>query len=160
MAKASGVAIGVFGCLGVVVAGLIVGFTALFYFGFVQRGGVYDGLRVRLNQSTLNDLMPKIELYKIEHGVYPDTLEQLAASATKSAPVMIYDATITGLSATPREFFYRRVGCDHYYLRAVGPDNIPFTADDLIPDIDSSSQAKLGLLMQRQPADEVACKTG
>ena len=160
MAKASGVVIGMVGCLGVAVVGLIVMFTGLFYFGFVQRGGVYDGLRVELNQSLLNNLMPQIELYKIEHGTYPGTLEQLAASAPKNTQIMIYDSTITGLPPTPRTFFYRRVGCDHYYLRAVGPDNTPFTADDLVPNFDPNSATRLGLLTQRRPADEVACKTG
>jgi len=36
-------------------------YGALFYFGFAQRGGVYDDLRVKLAQTSINSLVPSIE---------------------------------------------------------------------------------------------------
>src|SRR5947209_6723444 len=40
-------------------------YGGLFYFGFVQRGGVYDHLRVQLAQSQLNALVPAVEFCKL-----------------------------------------------------------------------------------------------
>jgi hypothetical protein len=70
---------------------------------------------------------------------------------------MIYDASITGLNAHPRLFFYQRIGCDHYYLRAVGPDGLPFTRDDIVPDVDPATATKLGLLTAKQAVAEAPC---
>src|SRR5437899_13089066 len=39
-------------------------YGSLFYFGFVQRGGIYDDLRRRLAQTELNSLVQSIEYYK------------------------------------------------------------------------------------------------
>jgi hypothetical protein len=87
----------------------------VFYFGFVQRArglrrpalfsghGVYDGLRARLNQSTLDALTPQVELYRIGHGEYPKDLDQLAAGAPKASPIMIYDANVARAAGGLRE---------------------------------------------------------
>ena len=54
-------------------------YGALFYFGFVQRGGVYDELRQQLTVNTLSTLVSEIEFYRLQHGAYPESLEQLRA---------------------------------------------------------------------------------
>jgi len=120
--------------------------------------GVYDGLRARLNQSTLDALTPQVELYRIGHGEYPKDLDQLAAGAPKASPIMIYDANVAGAAGGLREFYYRPVGCGHYYLRSVGLDGVPFTQDDIVPDTDPATRTRIGLLIQRQPAMEAPCK--
>ena len=39
-------------------------YGSLYYFGFKQRGGVYDDLRDKLNQKTINSLVQSIEFFK------------------------------------------------------------------------------------------------
>lgn len=122
-------------------------YGGLFYFGFVQRGGVYDGLRAQLAQSTINALVPQIEFYRMEHGAYPASLQDLRRDAHGQALVMGFDPS----SLVPRPFYYERVGRDHYYLRGVGPDGKPFTADDLVPSVAVPPGSGIGLLKQRVP---------
>ena len=127
-------------------------YGALFYFAFGQRGGVYDDLRTKLAQSTINSLIPEIEFYKLQNGKYPESLEALRASLPKDSFVMVFDPSAgSGFGANPRYFFYARVGDDHYYLRGLGADGQPFTADDILPQVPSVPGSKLGLLIERPP---------
>lgn len=123
----------------------VVLYGGLFYFGFMQRGGVYDGLRAQMAQSTIDELVPRIEFYRMEHGAYPASLKDLRSGAQPM--VMIFDPS----SIVPRPFYYERVGSDHYYLRGVGPDGKPFTADDLVPAVNVPPGSGIGLLKQRVP---------
>lgn len=128
-----------------------IGFTfllygGLFYFGMVQRGGVYDDLRGKLAQTQLNQLVQSIEFYKIGHGTYPASLEELQKSSPNTL-TFVYDVTDVNSETRPRYYYYERVGTDHYYLRGVGHDLQPFTADDVVPQVDASSADKLGLLV-------------
>jgi hypothetical protein len=154
-----GVVVGALGCLGAIALFAVVGFSALYYFGNVQRGGVYDDLRSKLNQSQMTSLYPQIEIYKIQHGVYPDSLTELVNSLPKGSPIYLYDASAS-VSKEPqkfREFYYARVGCDHYYLRSAGLDAIPFTPDDDLPIVEAGAGSKLGLLVRRNLREPKAC---
>jgi hypothetical protein len=133
-----------------------IGFTiilygALFYFGFMQRGGVYDDLRTKLAQTTLNSLVQSIEFYKVQHGDYPESLKVLQESLPKDSFTTVLDPTDVKVGGQPRYFYYERVGQDHYYLRGVGPDGQPFTPDDIVPQLSSAPGSEVGLLLQRQP---------
>ena len=124
-------------------------YGALFYFGFAQRGGVYDEMRRQLAVNTLSTLVSEVEFYRLQHGVYPESLEQLQKSQPNK-PIFIYDTSSTPLSSEPfRLFYYERSGDTHYYLRSVGNDGEPFTGDDILPDIGQSENGKIGLLMQK-----------
>jgi hypothetical protein len=127
-------------------------YGALFYFGFVQRGGVYDDLRAQMAQANLNTLVPSIEFYKIQHGQYPESLAVLQQSLPKNGAtyVTVFDPTDVHIGRQPRYFYYERVGQDHYFLRGVGPDGQPFTADDIVPQVSSTPGSKVGLLLERQ----------
>ena len=130
-----------------------IGFTfvlygSLFYFGMVQRGGVYDELRVQLAQPTINSLVPSIEFYKTQNGQYPESLKSLQESLPKESFVSVFDPTVIGIQEQPKYFYYERVGADHYYLRGVGQDGKPFTADDVIPQIAATPASKIGLLLE------------
>ncbi|WP_139350540.1 type II secretion system protein GspG [Rhodanobacter sp. B04] len=120
-------------------------YGSLFYFGFVQRGGVYDGLRAQMAQSTIDALVPQIEFYRLQHGTYPPSLDALRKSSSAQSVLMTFDPSTT----IPRPFYYERVGSDHYYLRGVGPDGKAFTADDLIPDVDVRDGSRIGLLKRK-----------
>ena len=120
-------------------------FGALFYFGFVQRGGVYDSLRAGLAQSQLNELVPYIELYHAQHTDYPETLEQVAAIIPANTPVMIQDSSAP--PDQPRTYYYKRLDAQHYILRSVGADGIPFTNDDIVPN--GYGAVRTGLVLER-----------
>jgi hypothetical protein len=125
-------------------------FAALFYFGFVQRGGVYDDLRAQLTQTQLNQLVPYIELYRTQRGAYPDSLEQVAELIPANTPVMIQDTSMMQVGPTGRLYYYERVGEDHYILRSVGADGAPFTNDDIVPN--GFQSGGVGLLLEKPAA--------
>ena len=115
------------------IAFTLVLYGALFYFGFAQRGGIYDDLRAQLAQGTINSLVPSIEFYRIQNGKYPESLKVLQESLPKEGFVSIFDPSVLEFGAQPRYFFYERFGEDHYYLRSVGADGRPFTAEEVAP---------------------------
>jgi hypothetical protein len=142
----------------VLVGAVGIGFTivlygALFYFGFSQRGGIYDDLRTKMAQNNLNSLVQSVEFYKLSHGEYPDSLETLKASLQKGSFESLYviDPRMLSVGKGGQYFYYRKVDADHYYLRGVAPDGKPFSTGALVPQI-TSSGGKLGLLIDPPPA--------
>jgi hypothetical protein len=132
----------------------IVLYAGLFYFGFVKRGGIYDELRIKSAQSGLNSVVQALEFYKVQHGSYPESLKALKESLPRDSIVLVFDPTELKPSGSRRYFYYERVGADHYYLRAVGFDGIPFTSDDIVPQVNLTPGSKLGLLIERAKQPE------
>ena len=124
-------------------------YSALYYFGFVKRGGLYDELRKDLAQNNLNALVQSVEFYKTQHGRYPDSLKTLENTAPQGSFVFITDPTDIE-NQPPREFYYQPVGDNKYYLRGVGTDGQAFTADDIVPQIASGANSQVGLLIDKQ----------
>jgi hypothetical protein len=145
--KAGGKKLALLGGSGILVTVLLYG--GLFYFGFAKRGGIYDELRAQLAQSSLNSLVQAVEFYKVQHGSYPESLQTVQDSLPKNSMVFIDDPSDVKFSGKPRHFYYERAGADHYYLRGVGPEGLPFTSDDILPQIKSTPGSKLGLLIER-----------
>jgi hypothetical protein len=143
--RSGGKKLAVIGASGIAFTFIIYG--GLFYFGFVQRGSVYDHLRDQLVQTMLNTLVPAIETYKVEHGSYPENLEELRKSLPKNSFILVQDPRNVGFGRAPTNFYYERVGENHYYLRAVGSSGKPFSPDDVVPQVDPAAQSKLGLLI-------------
>lgn len=102
-----------------------------------------------LAQSTINMAVPSIEMYKLSYGRYPDSLQELQDSVPKGIYVNLHEPLMPQNQTAPRYFFYERVGQDHYYLRSAGLDGLPFTADDIVPQISVGPNSKLGLLLER-----------
>ncbi len=127
----------------------IILYGSLFYFGVEQRGGVYDDLRIKLAQSSVNLLVPQIEFYKVQNGKYPDSLKTLQTSLPKESFVSVFDPSDISVNGQPRSFYYEPVGIDHYYLRGLGKDGKPFTKDDIVPQITVPPNSHLGLLFER-----------
>ena len=138
--KAGGRLLALLGVGGITFSVLLYG--SLFYFGLVQRGGVYDGLRAQMAQSTINALVPQIEFYRLQKGSYPPSLGALRKASPGQQMLMTFDPS----SLMPRPFHYERVGDDHYYLFGLGPDGKPFTADDLLPTVNLPPGSRIGLL--------------
>ncbi|MGH7092546.1 MAG: hypothetical protein ACREFB_03310, partial [Stellaceae bacterium] len=143
--KAGRVKLALIGTGGIACTVLLYG--ALIYFGFLQRGGMYDNLRVRMAQSELYTLVEAIEFYNLQYGHYPESLMKLQSTFPAGSFVTIYDPTDFSFTRAPRYFYYRRIGSDHYYLRGVGPDGRAFTVDDIVPAIMIAPTSRIGLLL-------------
>jgi len=123
----------------------VVIYSALFYFGTVKRGGIYDELRAKLAVTSLTTLVPYIELYKVQNGYYPETLELLQKSIPSNVAATIVDPSFMHLNEKQRNFYYQVTDHNHYYLLGVGPDETPFTGDDLLP---TNKQESIGLVIK------------
>ena len=117
-----------------------------FYFGFAERGGVYDELRVKLAETNLTSLVPAIEFHKAQNGKYPASLETLQKAQPEGSAAFVFDPTDVQVVDKPRYFYFELVGDDHYYLLGVGADGKPFTQDDQNPQIESSPGSKIGFI--------------
>jgi hypothetical protein len=144
--KAGGKKLALIGVCGILLT--IALYSALFYFGFVQRGGVYDDLRAKLSETTITSLVQSIEFYKTQNGKYPESLEVLQKSLPKNSMVFVFDPTDVKMGGKPRYYYYQLIDSEHYYLLGVGPDGQPFTADDVLPKIEVGAKSKVGLVIK------------
>ena len=145
--KSGGKTLAIIGASGIGFSIIIYG--ALFYFSFVQKGGIYDELRAQLAKSTLTSLVQAIEFYKVQNGHYPDSLKTLKNSQPKNAMVFVFDPTQVKIGGKPHYFYYKLKDPSHYYLLGVGPDGKPFTSDDILPDIKAMPNSSIGLLIYK-----------
>lgn len=122
-------------------------YSALFYFGFVQKGGLYDDLRAQLAKTSLISLVQSIEFYKGQNGQYPESLAVLRESLPENSMILMFDPTQVELAAKPRYFHYELSGESHYYLLGLGPDKIAYTDDDLLPEVEIKKSSRIGLLI-------------
>lgn len=89
---------------------------------------------IPITKERLNSVIKDIEYYKIEYGIYPDSLAQLNS-------VQIYDPA-QSYTEKIRTFIYRVEG-EKYILFSSGYDGIENTNDDIYPEILPTS--KVGL---------------
>lgn len=87
-----------------------------------------------LSQTQLNELMKSVESYKLQHGKYPDNLQDLLKD---DKSIVIFDAIQTGRGNRDIYYQYEKKG-EGYVLFSAGLDGIPHTADDLYPDTTNS----------------------
>ncbi|WP_165836321.1 type II secretion system protein GspG [Taibaiella soli] len=131
------IAIGVFGILFTVAV-----YGSLFYFSkskFVGQGFV------KISQMELNQLVRSIEFYNLEHGVYPDSLQQLR---TEDSLTSISDP-VQGMNAKiDLHYNYHKIG-DRYTVFSSGIDGFPNTQDDLYPNITIRDSSKIGFVKVR-----------
>jgi hypothetical protein len=143
------------------IAFTVVLYSALFYFGFVQRGGIHDELRAKLAENIITSLVQAIEFYKIQNGKYPASLEALRSSLPKDSMVSIYDPTDVRISGGKlRHFYYELADDDHYYLLGIGADGQPFTDDDILPKVEVGRGSKVGLLIKGKAKKSLEHGTG
>jgi len=125
----------------------VVLYGSLFYFGFVQRGGIYDELRAQLSKSTITSVVQAIEFYKTQNGHYPESLEILSNSLPENSMVFFFDPTHIQMGGEPRYYYYELKDQSHYYLLGVGLDEKPFTSDDILPTVEVKPNSGIGLLI-------------
>jgi hypothetical protein len=115
-------------------------FTFVFW-SFIETTSFDSGAFRDLSQSGLNDLVRSIEFYKIQHGDYPDSLQQLLPGLNRS---QITDFMQIGHTKGNADLYnYKKLGTK-YVLYSSGEDHIPNTRDDLYPNIPIDS-GKIGL---------------
>ena len=139
-AKRGGKLLAAMGAAGIAFTVLI--YSALFYFGFAQRGGVYDDLRGQMAQNNLDSLVSTIESY----GQYPASLAALQDTLPQERSIILFDPLTSAISGQPEYFFYQRVGERQYHLRSLGADDKPFTDDDIVPHMPAQNGGNSGLL--------------
>ncbi|MCP3674699.1 MAG: type II secretion system protein G [Gammaproteobacteria bacterium] len=145
--KLGGKKLAVVGACGIGFSVILYG--ALFYFGFVQRGGVYDDLRVQLSKNTITSLVQSIEFYKTQNSRYPESLEVLRKSLPENSLVFVHDPAQVQMGGEPRYYHYELKDQEHYYLLGVGPDEQPYTSDDVLPNIEITLNSGVGLLIHQ-----------
>jgi hypothetical protein len=128
----------------------IIGAAGIVWTIFVYSTLFYAGTHVSafkkgfedISQMQLNSLVKNIEFYKLAHGRYPDSLQQLLGD-DKLAP--INDAA-QGMNTKENSYYnYRKIG-EKYSLFSSGQDGIPNTKDDLFPQITIADSSKIGLI--------------
>ena len=120
----------VVGSLGI--AFTIILYSSLGYFGFVQEDGVYDELRQEMAKSQMNSAIQAIEFYKVQNGIYPDSLNTLQESLPENSFVFLIDPTQVDASEGAY-YFYELLNEQKYHIRALGRDGVFNTEDDVLP---------------------------
>jgi len=100
--------------------------------------------------TMLNSTVKEIEFYKLQHGSYPKDLLDLAPQE-KNGFTSSEDPTAMERGKTMDTRFYYELDPSgkFYYLRSVGPDGIPFTADDILPSLPPSETQNTGLRLEK-----------
>ena len=94
------------------------------------------------NENDLNKTLVYLENYKLENGIYPDSLGSLKK----------YDAFMFFNEIPNNEpFYYEKITDSTFYLFAKGKDQTPFTTDDIYPPnaMDSIKKTK-GIILKTE----------
>jgi hypothetical protein len=111
-------------------------------FKFIQQGFGLKPDFSFISKTQMNGLIKEIEFYKVQHGSYPDSLEQTENNVNYFASS--YDPSLTeNTSKTKSKYRYQKVG-DKYRLFSAGRDGINNTADDIYPKIIKTDSSKIG----------------
>jgi hypothetical protein len=130
------------GAMGVLVT--IVSMVTLQYFG--THRGPFDASRIVVAKSNMGTIIRELEYYEKNYGHYPDSLIFLKASNPR---IMLYDPIQeVNPKISDHKFYYKLIN-HKYYLFSKGFDGIPFTKDDIFPDVDINSNS-IGLIIPFQ----------
>ena len=113
-----------------------------FLFYYMKNGDLSKKGFTEISQLQLNSLVKNIEFYNIQHGHYPDNLQQMLED-DKLAPVM--DAIQIVQQRPITTYQYERIG-NKYILFSSGQDGIPNNEDDLQPQIATDEASRIGLI--------------
>lgn len=119
----------------------VIVYSALFYAG--THASIFKKGFEDISQMQLNSLVKNIEFYKLQHGQYPDSLQQLL----NDDKLALINDPVQGLQMKENAYYnYKKVN-DKYLLFSSGQDGIPNTSDDLFPQVTVSDSSKIGLVM-------------
>ena len=117
-------------------------YTWAFYYGTHSEKAKEE--QVFFTQYQLNKAMQEVEVFKLEKGVYPESLQQLY-SLDKYAPII--DPISQSLFSKKFNYFnYKKIGAEHYTIYSSGCDQIPNNTDDIFPDLSNIQSKKFGYI--------------
>lgn len=139
------------GAIGIVSANFLL--FLLFFLVVKTNERVLAHLVTAFTQIGVDALVDPIEDYRTRQDRYPRSLMELAQEAQKRRVILtILDpmSVRTESKAHLKRFHYELAGSEHYFLRSVGEDGVPFTADDIVPGVvDTKNGKRIGLLVDR-----------
>ena len=104
---------------------------------------------IMMSNYQMDELVKEVEFYKVQNGVYPDSLQQLNK---QKAPTSVYDPFLSvgkGFDMhSTGTYHYQNLG-SKYTLFSVGPDGLPNTKDDIYPNLKINDTGKCGLVINR-----------
>jgi hypothetical protein len=100
----------------------VVIYGGLFYFAFVDKTGIFSGLKIRLASQIIEQDAGQIALYRLENGQLPKTLAEMPTS--RDTPFVKTDPWLKPLAYKPNDD-------GTFELRSAGPDGEFGTADDI-----------------------------
>jgi hypothetical protein len=132
------------------IAGGVAVVAALFGWDYYAKNfrdkATYQVLGEGLSQSFLRDSLLSVESYRLIFGFYPQTIEQLRGGSFHVDPA----SDKCGCST---DYFYQLLSDGKtYYLFSKGRDCIPFTTDDLYPQLTDEERRNIGFRIP-PPAD-------
>jgi len=97
----------------------------------MKYGKEHDSDFILLAADDLDKIVQHLDLYKLQHGVYPDSLQQLQ----KQDPTLNIMDPLLGRNSAAHKFinYYYQKNGDSYTLFSSGIDGIPHTKDDMFP---------------------------
>ncbi len=130
------IAIGIIGIISTIIGIAVLNYKA-------THRGSFDQARIMMAQNTMTSLVKEIEFYKLDFGNYPDSLQMLKKI---SSHLDLYDPLQdVNPNLLDKNYYYRLSG-NKYYLFSKGFDGIPFTNDDIMPNIIIKDTSKIGLI--------------
>lgn len=124
--------------------------AAAFYIGTAQ---LRQAEAPRAKQM-VTSLMYAIEFYRTQTGEYPTDLHTLRQLLPEDQRDIMFDPMGQQSGGGARAFHYELVHEKHYVLLGVGPDDEPFTDDDVVPDVKLQQGSAVGLVTEtNDPGD-------
>lgn len=122
-------------------------YAAFFAFMFFGKDNMMNDVMQQMARANLRQCVMALEFYHQVHGEYPAKLEDLPGSKFKPGSTVNFMDQSGGILGNMKAqlFYYERTADGTgYYLLGRGPDGIPFTADDLLPNLTDEEQAHSG----------------
>jgi len=135
-------------------------YRLLFYFGFIHKGGFYDKLKTQMAKTLLDELVKKLEYYKVENYYYPEILNDLVSDGSESDGfTFIYEPFIRFGDSKIHTFNYELFNeGSNYFLFSSGPDQLKGTLDDIFPQVSEDKLDRLGY-RKYQSANQAGMET-
>jgi hypothetical protein len=115
---------------------------------YLRDSGQLDDFFAGIAKKNLNTASMLIEQYRIKYGHYPSSLIDLETENIDSH--VILDSYVAFRSEEGYEPYYYSLenNGNNYYLLSTGPDLLPFTEDDVVPDVSQQGKVRPGLLVK------------
>jgi|GEM_PF-6692590 hypothetical protein len=127
-------------------AGVLAGTVGLYYFTHLAYSGLtrsyMPGIYQSLSKQYLKQTVMALEYYKLVHGAYPATLDELKGDGTH----FLHDPSQgNNFQKIELQHAYRlQPGGKRYLLMDTGPDGLTGTADDVFPVLGPEELARTG----------------